>query len=65
MRDVMRWGLFEKDNKLHVLLNGGINKRLDMSHPNYKHNVQALKDEIDYFKTFKNTVVTGYEILER
>lgn len=60
----MKWKIFEKDNKLHVLLNGDINKRLDMSHQNFANNVQKVKGEIAYYSQFSKTSVEGSDLLK-
>lgn len=58
-RRKMVYQFVRKENRLFVLLNGGINCILEVKHPKFKENLAAVREEI---KLYKGTVHYGGSI---
>jgi len=59
----MVWEIYMNGKHLHIDLNGECNSILDSSHENFEVHKKTKREEIEYFKTFTKSTVSGMELL--
>ena len=60
----MEWETIEKGRELWIMLNGGVNKILDMDHKEFSLRKNEVKNDINFYRSFTRTKVKGEDLLE-